>query len=232
MDTTALIQKLHSGGFALTRPATTVSFLRHANAIAADGGHDSNRLISDKGRKQCAVMRETHTRFMKFNAIYRSPLPRVDQTLMGLGIDTGDAVIIPQLVIESGLETHQCGVIDAAYEILGGVGLASIMKYKEVAYAMDVYAATALEALYEQFEALPQWTVAVPVAKEWGPARFHVIAAGHGWFNPLLAYYLAGSNEVAKRHLLQHAMGECEIIQVGVNDTGEPHWERFACPSV
>ena len=157
-----------------------------------------------------------------FNVTYRSPLIRVWDTLVALNIQSPEDTTIKELVIEYGQETRQSGVLDAAYEIMGSVGLADIMKHKEVATAMDEFAAHALAKLNLQIQ---------DVSADRGQ-KFNVLVAGHGWLNPILAYYMAGTNETARRHLLYHPVGECEIIEVGITEDGSPIWNHIPCPAV
>src|SRR3989338_1810865 len=187
------LECLYDGSRALKRPSTIVSFLRHANAVAANSGHDSDRRISEKGKRQCAAMKPLMSE-MRFDMVYRSPLPRVWDTLVELDPRTPGFDKIHELVIESGVETHQSRAIDTGYEILGNVGLADILKYKELGRAMDEYAAIALSRLAKGFEDIDSWETA--------GERINILIAGHGWFCPILAYFLAGTNEHARRSLL------------------------------
>lgn len=219
-----MLAMLHSGEFALTRPGTSVTLVRHANASTPPGGKDGDRRISEKGLKQCKAMAENFKFYGNANIRLKSPLPRVSDTIKALDQQPQDFVSTPELFVPYDPTSRNNGVLDAAYQILGGnIGLYEILKHSEVAVALDVATASALALIHNAIKARDMGYSDTVVT---------VCAVGHGWFLPAMAYYLAGTNEVARRHLLQHPMGECEIMQLGLDFEGKHVWKRFPCPAV
>lgn len=216
-------QLLHKGEYALKRPGTIVTLVRHANASTPSGGKDWGRRVSEKGYKQCTSMAQTfHAQAESAQIRMKSPLPRVSDTIVGLSYPPDEFDTVPELFVPYNETSRQNGVLDAAYQILtGNVGLSRIFEFPDVAEALDMATASSLCTLHDRLS-------------KTSPTDGIISAClvGHGWFLPAMVYYLAGTHEVARRHVLYNPMGECEIIQVGVDQNGVPYWNRFPCPAV
>ncbi len=217
------LAKLLNGVFALSRPNTSITMLRHANAVAAEDGNDASRRISDRGKKQCVACRENPDVVLDFDAVLISPLVRITDTLDAIGLRQS-VTPLPQLTMIAGSDTHQVGVIDTAYEIIGNVGLAKIMEHGEVSRTMDEFAALALTAIFDCCRSHEHWRMF--------DSQFNILIVGHAWFLPIIAYYLVGLNEKARRHLLYKPMGECDTYRIATyGEEGLLTWSHRPCPA-
>lgn len=213
-----LTGKLYRGEFTLKTPGSLVTFVRHANAVLPPGKTaDRDRRISEKGKRQASSIGSRLSNVAFQAVLLRSDAIRVADTIEVAGLDTENFIMVPE-VFGPNPGTGEYRVIDTAYGRLGGnIGLSRIFDDKELERAMNTSAAIFLDILHGKLR---------------GNNRTAVVV-GHGWFNPLFAYQLAGDNNTAaRRHLIDHSMGECEIIQVGVNADGSPFWARVPGPEV
>lgn len=103
-------QLLHKGEYALKRPGTIVTLVRHANASTPSGGKDWGRRVSEKGYKQCTSMAQTfHAQAESAQIRMKSPLPRVSDTIVGLSYPPDEFDTVPELFVPYNETSRQNG---------------------------------------------------------------------------------------------------------------------------